>query len=223
LIVYESLNNGDLHEYLILQRSNSIDFHHILIQIVSGMIYLSEKKFLHKDLSTRNIFISDNMNIKITNIARYQRKYHLDYYKLVNRLLPVRWMSNESLLLGIYSEMSDVWSFGVLLWEMFSFGLQPYHGHTNPEVIEMIRDRKLLTCPMNCSRRIYLLMCSCWEEISEQRPTFVELMRRLRQFKEKSITSSSIYDECILENQVESPIKTLMLPIVDRNSVRFEF
>ncbi|CAF4306173.1 unnamed protein product, partial [Rotaria magnacalcarata] len=80
-------------------------------------------------------------------------------------------MAIESLLSGIYTEMSDVWSFGVLLWEMFSYGIQPYYGRTNPEVIEMIRDRKLLTCPMNCPKRIYALMCSCWEELSEQRPT----------------------------------------------------
>jgi receptor tyrosine kinase-like orphan receptor 1 len=236
-MITEYFNNGDLHEYLVLQRSKTIDltdFLHISMQIVSGMIYLSEKKFLHNDLSTRNIFISEHLNIKITNIARYRRKYHLDYYKLVNRLLPVRWMSIESLLSGIYSEMSDVWSFGVLLWEMFSYGIQPYYGQTNPEVIEMIRDRKLLTCPINCPKRIYALMCSCWEEISDQRPTFMELMRRLRQFEEASTTSSSIDDELISVKQMESPTakyRSLMSPngriatqsiILDRNSIRLE-
>ena len=86
------------------------------------------------------------------------------------------------------------------LWEMFSYGTQPYCGQTNPEVIEMIRDRKLLTCPINCPKRIYALMCSCWEELSEQRPTFTELMGRIRQFEEKitttlsSTTSSSLVD-----------------------------
>ena len=232
-MIYECLNNGDLHEYLVFQRSKAIaliDFLHISIQIVSGMIYLSEKTFLHNDLSTKNIFISENMNIKITNIGHYQKKYHSDYYKLVNRLIPVRWMSIESLLSGIYSEMSDVWSFGVLLWEMFSYGIQPYYGYTNPEVIEMIRDRKLLTCPMDCPKRIYALMCSCWEEISEQRPTFVELMGRLKKFEEKSMN-----DEFILGNQLESPVakyRALLSPdgriatqsiFVDGNSIRFEF
>ena len=82
--------------------------------------------------------------------------------------------------------MSDVCSVGVLLWEIFSYGIQPYFGQTSPEVIEMIRDRKLLTCPINCPKRIYALMCSCWEETNEERPTFLEVMRRLRQIEEKS-------------------------------------
>ncbi|CAF0819812.1 unnamed protein product [Rotaria sordida] len=206
LIIYEYLNHGNLHEYLILQSSKNInlkDFLFISIQIVSGMIYLSEKKFLHNDLSAKNILLCEHLNIKITNIGRYQRKYHLDYYNIANHSLPVRWMSIESLLSGIYSEMSDVWSFGVLLWEMFSYGTQPYYGYTNPEVIEMIRDRILLVCPLNCSKKIYVLMCSCWEEISEQRPTFIELMQRLKQLQEKT-TLLSIDDELESSNQLES-------------------
>ncbi|CAF0948572.1 unnamed protein product [Rotaria sordida] len=199
LMIYERLNDGDLHEYL-LQRSTTIslyqqrdltDFLYISIQIISGMIYLAEKNFVHNDLSAKNILISEHMDIKISNIARYRPKYDTDYYKIANRSLPVRWMAIESLLSGIYSEMSDIWSFGILLWEMFSYGIQPYYGRTNPEVIEMIRDRKLLTCPTNCPKQIYTLMCSCWEELSEQRPTFTELMKRFRQFEEKPATLSS--------------------------------
>jgi receptor tyrosine kinase-like orphan receptor 1 len=207
LMIYERLNDGDLHEYL-LQRSTTIalyqqrdltDFLCISIQIISGMIYLAEKNFVHNDLSAKNILISEHMDIKISNIARYRPKYDADYYKIANRSLPVRWMAIESLLSGIYTEMSDVWSFGVLLWEMFSYGALPYYGRTNPEVIEMIRDRKLLTCPANCPKRIYALMFSCWEELSEQRPTFVELMGRLRQFEEKSATLSSTASSSLID------------------------
>ena len=196
MLIYESFNNKDLHEY-ILQYSNTIglpDFFHIALQIVAGMIYLSEKHFLHNDLSTRNILISEYRTIKITHIARYRRKYQMDYYRIANHFLPVRWMSIETLLSGVYSQMSDVWSFGVLLWEMLSYGEQPYDGYTNPEVIEMIRDRQLLACPMKCPRKIYSLMSACWEEFGEQRPTFVELMARLRQLEEISISVSSSSD-----------------------------
>ncbi|CAF1225963.1 unnamed protein product [Adineta ricciae] len=208
VMVYERLNDGDLHEYL-LQRSTTTsssyhqrdltDFLYISIQILSGMIYLTEKNFVHNDLSAKNILISEHMDIKISNIARYRPKYDSDYYKIANRSLPVRWMAIESLMSGIYTEMSDVWSFGVLLWEMFSYGIQPYQGRTNPEVIEMIRDRKLLTCPVNCPKRIYALMCSCWEELSEQRPTFSELMTRLRQFEEKTTTLSSTTSSSLVD------------------------
>ena len=209
LMIYERLNDGDLHEYL-LQRSTTValyqqrdltDFLYIAIQIVSGMIYLTEKNFVHNDLSAKNILISEHMDIKISNIARYRPKYDSDYYKIANRSLPVRWMAIESLLSGIYTESSDVWSFGVLLWEMFSYGTQPFYGRTNPEAIEMIRDRKLLTCPSNCPKRIYALMYSCWEELSEQRPTFVELMGRLRQFEEKSTTLSSTTSSSLIDVQ----------------------
>ena len=207
LMIYERLKDGDLHEYL-LQRSSTVslyqqrdltDFLYIAIQIVSGMIYLAEKNFVHNDLSTKNILISEHMDIKISNVARYRPKYDSDYYKIANRSLPVRWMAVESLLSGIYSETSDVWSFGVLLWELFSYGTQPYYGRTNPEVIEMIRDRKLLTCPTACPKRIYALMCSCWEELSEQRPTFTELMVRLRQLEDKSTTLSSTTSSSLVD------------------------
>ena len=217
LMIYERLNDGDLHEYL-LQRSTTVnlyqqreltDFLYISMQILSGMIYLTEKNFVHNDLSAKNILISEHMDIKISNIARYRPKYDSDYYKIANRSLPVRWMAIESLLSGIYTEMSDVWSFGILLWEMFSYGTQPYAGRTNPEVIEMIRDRKLLSCPPNCPKRIYALMCSCWQELSEQRPTFTELMRCFRQFEDKSATLSSTASSSLVDvppNSTESQI-----------------
>ena len=207
LMIYERLNDGDLHEYL-LQRSTTVslyqqrdltDFLYIAIQIVSGMIYLAEKNFVHNDLSAKNILISEHMDIKITNVARYRPKYDHDYYKIANRSLPVRWMAVESLLSGICTEMSDVWSFGVLLWEIFSYGTQPYHGRTNPEVIEMIRDRKLLSCPNYCPKRVYTLMCSCWEELSDQRPTFIELMGNLRQLEDKTTTLSSTASSSLAE------------------------
>lgn len=225
-LIYEYLNCGDLHEYL-TQHSEMIglrDFLHLAIQIVSGMIYLSERNLHHYDLALRNILISEYRTIKITNIARYRREYHLDYYKIANRLLPVRWMSLESLLSGIYSEMSDVWSFGVLLWEMFSYGVQPYYGYTNPEVIEMIRDRKLLMCPTNCPRRIYALMCSCWEECSEQRLNFVALMERLKQWEERALTCLLSSDGSTSINRVESPTGRSATPSVflERAHIRFQ-
>ncbi|CAF0795139.1 unnamed protein product [Didymodactylos carnosus] len=209
MMLYERLNEGDLHEYL-LQRSTTTstithhtrdlnDFIFISIQILSGMIYLSSRNFVHNDLSCKNILISEHMECKISNIGRCREKYHGDYYKIANRCLPVRWLSLEALLAGIYSEMSDVWSFGVLLWEMFSYGLQPYHGATNPEAIEMIRDRKLLPCPVNCPKKMYILMCDCWSELSEMRPTFSDIYSRFKQWEQKapSTTSSVVGGICI--------------------------
>ncbi|CAF0853018.1 unnamed protein product [Didymodactylos carnosus] len=209
MMFYERLNEGDLHEYL-LQRSaytstithhtrDLNDFIFISTQILSGMIYLTSRNFVHNDLSCKNILISEHMECKISNIGRCREKYRADYYKIANRCLPVRWLSLEALLTGVYSEMSDVWSFGVLLWEMFSYGQQPYHGATSPEAIEMIRDRKLLSCPVNCPKKIYALMCDCWSELIELRPTFSDIYSRFKQWEQKSPsnTSSVVHGTCI--------------------------
>ena len=78
---------------------------------------------------------------------------------------------------------SDVWSYGVLLWEIYSFGLQPYYGYSNQEVIEMIRSRQLLPCPEDCPSRMYAFMVECWHEVPSRRPTFSEIHARLRHWE----------------------------------------
>ncbi|CAF0723445.1 unnamed protein product [Brachionus calyciflorus] len=222
-MLFEHLNNGDLHEWLILktqsnssymmnamgsqsnlsavsssiggastnfmniqqQQRNIADFLYIGQQIASGMEYLSSQNFIHKDLATRNILMSDNLTIKISIdlIAQYKETYAKDYYKFQMKTLPVRWMAPEALLYGRYSQYSDVWSYGVTLWEIFSYGCQPYSGCTNPEAIEMIRDRQLLSIPEDCPQRAYALMLECWHEIPTQRPTFSEILNRLRNWE----------------------------------------
>ena len=207
-MIYEYLNNDTLHDFIVENAPtlNLKDFLQFAIQITSGMIYLSARHFQHNDIAMRNILISQYGTVKITNIARYCPKYDLDYYRIANRLLPVRWMSVESLISGIYSEQTDIWSFGVLLWEMFSFGVQPYFGYTNPEVIERVRDRKLLFSPINCPTRIYTMMCSCWHEVSERRPTFVELFDQLKSWNEKLTSCSRNNDGLSWLNDFQAPI-----------------
>lgn len=89
-------------------------------------------------------------------------------------------MPSEAILYGKFTTESDIWSFGVCMWEMYSYGEQPYRGITNPEVINMIRKRQLLPCPPNCPTHIYSLMVECWHEQSVRRPTFSEITYRLR-------------------------------------------
>lgn len=224
-MIFEHLNNGDLHEYLLQratsansaaiyngmmgsqsnlsavsssiggvssnylnlqqQQRNVADFLYIGQQIASGMEYLSSQNFILKDLATRNILMSDNLTVKISIdlIAQYKDTYAKDYYKFQMKMLPVRWMPPESLLYGRYNQQSDVWSFGVVLYELFSYGTQPYVGSTNPEAIEMIRDRQLLPIPDDCPQRVYALMLECWHELPMQRPTFTEILNRLRNWE----------------------------------------
>lgn len=95
-------------------------------------------------------------------------------------LLPVRWMPSESILYGKFTTESDVWSYGVVLWEIYSYGLQPYYGYSNQEVISMVRARKLLPCPEACPSAVYSLMVECWHEQAVRRPSFPEIGHRLK-------------------------------------------
>ena len=92
-------------------------------------------------------------------------------------------MPPESILYGKFTTESDVWAFGVVLWEIYSYGLQPYYGYSNSEVIEMIRSRQLLPCPEDCPSRMYAFMVECWHELPNKRPSFTEIHARLRQWE----------------------------------------
>jgi receptor tyrosine kinase-like orphan receptor 1 len=99
-------------------------------------------------------------------------------------------MPPESILYGKFTTESDVWSFGVVLWEVYSYGLQPYYGYSNQEVIEMIRSRQLLPCPQECPSRMYSLMMECWHEAPVRRPNFTEIHSRLRQWAAMSVSAA---------------------------------
>lgn len=103
---------------------------------------------------------------------------------MTNKLCYVSWMPAESCLYGKFTTESDVWSFGVVLWEIFSYGQQPYSGYSNTEVIEMVRSRQLLSVPgANCPAHIYTMMLECWAEMPGQRPPFADLHSRLRSWQ----------------------------------------
>ena len=110
----------------------------------------------------------------------YQKLFFLFSRVQSKSLLPVRWMPSESILYGKFTTESDVWSFGVVLWEIYSYGLQPYYGYSNQEVINMVRARQLLPCPEACPSNVYALMIECWHEQAVRRPTFPEIGHRLK-------------------------------------------
>ncbi|XP_056133438.1 inactive tyrosine-protein kinase transmembrane receptor ROR1 [Lampris incognitus] len=209
-MLFEFLPQGDLHEFLIMRSPHSDvgcssdedgtvkssldhgDFLHMSIQIASGMEYLASHFYIHKDLAARNILVGEQLHIKISDLGLSREIYSSDYYHVQPKsLLPIRWMPPEAIAYGKFTTDSDIWSFGVVLWEIFSYGLQPYYGFSNQEVMEMVRKRQLLPCPEDCPPRVYGLMTECWQEGPARRPRFKDIHSRLRAWEGLSSHASS--------------------------------
>lgn len=200
-LLFEFMARGDLNEFL---RSNSpymphsrndaipmqrADITHpdlltIAQQIAAGMVYLSDRKFVHRDLATRNCLIDENMVVKIADFGLSHKIYLQDYYKGdENDAIPIRWMPLESILYNKYTLESDVWAFGVCLWEIFSFALQPYYGMTHEEVVKYVKDGNMLNCPDNTPLVVYNLMRKCWNRKPADRPSFHVIHQSLQQIR----------------------------------------
>uniref|UniRef100_A0A8C6EYA8 Receptor tyrosine kinase like orphan receptor 2 n=1 Tax=Marmota marmota marmota TaxID=9994 RepID=A0A8C6EYA8_MARMA len=208
-MIFSYCSHGDLHEFLVMRSPHSDvgstdddrtvksaleppDFVHVVAQIAAGMEYLSGHHVVHKDLATRNVLVYDKLNVKISDLGLFREVYSADYYKLMgNSLLPIRWMSPEAIMCGKFSIDSDIWSYGVVLWEVFSYGLQPYCGYSNQDVVEMIRNRQVLPCPDDCPAWVYALMIECWNEFPSRRPRFKDIHSRLRAWGNLSNYNSS--------------------------------
>ncbi|GCC29613.1 hypothetical protein chiPu_0008056 [Chiloscyllium punctatum] len=155
-------------------------------QISAGMTYLSERKFVHRDLATRNCLVGENLVVKIADFGLSRNIYSADYYKAnENDAIPIRWMPPESIFFNRYTTESDVWAYGVVLWEIFSSGMQPYYGMAHEEVIYYVRDGNILSCPENCPPELYNLMRLCWSTMPSDRPRFASIHRILERMHER--------------------------------------
>ncbi|CAG7835412.1 unnamed protein product [Allacma fusca] len=163
-------SNGDIWRDV---RLTHLEMLYIAKQIAAGMVYLSDRKFVHRDLATRNCLINENMFVKIADFGLSQKIYLQDYYKgQEDDAIPIRWMPLESILFNKYTIESDVWAFGVVLWEIFSFALQPYYGMTHEEVVKYIKDGNMLQPPDGVPIRVYEIMRLCFNQNPASRPAF---------------------------------------------------
>ena len=151
---------------------------------------MSKKRFVHRNIAARNCLVDSQFVCKIADFGLSRDVYESDYYKVGSKsaCLPVRWMPPESLLYGRFTIKSDVWSYGVLMWEVFTFATQPYFGASNQEVIDNIRRLVLLECPLLCTQEIYDMMLECWQKMPVKRPHIGEILESLKRLQQNNVT-----------------------------------
>ncbi|KAM9461372.1 megakaryocyte-associated tyrosine-protein kinase isoform 1-T1 [Clarias gariepinus] len=178
-IITEFMAKGNLVNYVRSRGRSAIKTVELLkyaLDVCEGMEYLESKKLVHRDLAARNILISEDSVAKISDFGLAMADcQNIDIAKL-----PVKWTAPEALNNKKFSTRSDVWSYGVLLWETFSFGRQPYPKMTLKEVKEKVEEGYRMEPPEDCPSDIYAIMRICWEKDPKMRPSFHKLKERLQ-------------------------------------------
>ncbi|XP_071963300.1 tyrosine-protein kinase receptor-like isoform X2 [Antedon mediterranea] len=190
-IVLELMAGGELKQFLrdnrpVKDKLSNIhmrDLLHVAKNVAEGVCYLESKKFIHRDIAARNILLTSRSADRVAKIGDFGMArdiYGADYYRKSGRaLLPVKWMPPEAFLDGIFTAKTDIWSFGVLLWEIMSLGYMPYPGMSNQEVIHFVSTGNRMNPPNKCPPQIYSLIDQCWSKNPEDRPSACLLLERI--------------------------------------------
>ncbi|XP_054437833.1 fibroblast growth factor receptor 3 isoform X2 [Pteronotus mesoamericanus] len=220
-VLVEYAAKGNLREYLRARRPPGTDYSFdtcklpeeqltfkdlvsCAYQVARGMEYLASQKCIHRDLAARNVLVTEDNVMKIADFGLARDVHNLDYYKkTTNGRLPVKWMAPEALFDRVYTHQSDVWSFGVLLWEIFTLGGSPYPGIPVEELFKLLREGHRMDKPANCTHDLYMIMRECWHAVPSQRPTFKQLVEDLDRVL--TVTSTDEYLDLSVPFEQYSP------------------
>ncbi|XP_019615446.1 PREDICTED: LOW QUALITY PROTEIN: ALK tyrosine kinase receptor-like [Branchiostoma belcheri] len=191
-LILELMSGGNLKNFVRENRPKTghpskltmMDLLELAKDVARGCHYLEENHFIHRDIACRNILLTTKTGAdrmaKIGDFGMARDIYRSNYYRKGGRaMLPVKWMPPEAFLDGVFTTKTDVWSFGVLLWEVMSLGYMPYPGKSNQEVMQFVTEGGRMDPPRSCPGPVYRIMTQCWQQNPEDRPCFSTVLERL--------------------------------------------
>ncbi|XP_015522074.1 focal adhesion kinase 1 isoform X7 [Neodiprion lecontei] len=182
-LVMELARLGEMRAYL-QSNKHRLDVATLLLytfQLSTALSYLESKKFVHRDIAARNVLVSSNTCVKLADFGLSRWVEDQSYYTASKCKLPIKWMAPESINFRRFTTSSDVWMFGVCMWEILMLGVKPFQGVRNNEVIRKLENGERLELPKHCPPRLYSLMSQCWSYEPSKRPTFKDIRENLHE------------------------------------------
>ena len=188
-VITELMKHGSLLEFVRHNRPGKgrslihVDLIDMAAQVASGMAYLEEKDYVHRDLAAKNVLVGENLICKVTDFG-FTNLISDDYYdKSSIPRFSIKWSAPEAALYNRYTMKSDVWSFGIVLYEIITYGRTPYPGFITRDILEAVsKGTYRMACPPNCPPKLYDIMLHCWSQEPDNRPSFQTLQLQLEEF-----------------------------------------